>query len=165
MAKYKDSKMSLEEEVKTLKKHMGRLVVTVTDLKKTVEVLEKKVSFKKNEEIKEMLEAKKVVDEVIAANASEIKRLECEIDKIRITKSDNVVSDKPTAKDKILLKVHNDKDRKEAEKNNKETKNKAKVCRYFNRGYCKYKFKCRFIHTKEICEEFIKTQNCTRTVC
>ena len=66
------------------------------------------------------------------------KQLECEIEKIRITKSDNVVSDNPTAKDKIVLNVH--KDRNEAEKNDKETKNEINVCRYFNRGYCKYKF-------------------------
>ena len=59
---------------------MGGLVATVKDLKKTVEVLEKKVSVKESEEIKEMLEAKKVVDELIAANASEIKRLECKIE-------------------------------------------------------------------------------------
>ena len=52
MAKAKTSavKVPLEDEVKTLQKHMGLMVKTVKDLKPTVEALEKKT--KENEEIK-----------------------------------------------------------------------------------------------------------------
>ena len=163
MAKSKDSNISLEDEVKVLKKHMGGLVATIKDLKKTVEALDKKVSANEKEEIKEISENQKVVDEMIAANANAIKRLEGEIKKLGKSKSDEVVGNIPTEKDKTVLEVP--KYVHEAENSDKETKQKAKVCRYFNRGYCKYKFKCRFFHAEEVCEEFVKTQNCTKTAC
>ena len=45
-----------------------------------------------------------------------------------------------------------------------ETKS-AQKCRYFNRGYCKYSDKCRFIHPRDICRGHLKTHNCQKTEC
>ena len=44
-------------------------------------------------------------------------------------------------------------------------KRKVKVCRYFNRGLCKYKNECRFIHSKKICEKHLKTPKCEINKC
>ena len=50
-----------------------------------------------------------------------------------------------------------------AENDVDKVKNKrTKKCRYFNRGYCKYCDKCRFIHPKNICSEYLKTSKCER---
>ena len=73
------NKMSLEEQVKTLQKHMGALFKTVKDLKSNVESLDKKLEAKETAEIKEIIEAQRIVDEVIVANSDAIKRLDREI--------------------------------------------------------------------------------------
>ena len=45
-------------------------------------------------------------------------------------------------------------------------KNKrTKKCRYFVRGYCKYCDKCRFIHPKNICTEYLNTNKCEKKEC
>ena len=42
-----------------------------------------------------------------------------------------------------------------------ETENKTKKCKYFNRGYCKYKLKkCRFSHPKDVCKEYLEDFKC-----
>ena len=42
---------------------------------------------------------------------------------------------------------------------------KRKKCRYYNRGYCKYTDKCRFIHPREICSMYMESQKCTKVNC
>jgi hypothetical protein len=51
-----NNKISLEEEVKTFKKHMGAILSLVKDLKARVETFEKKMESKENEEVKEIVE-------------------------------------------------------------------------------------------------------------
>ena len=36
----------------------------------------------------------------------------------------------------------------------------TKRCRYNNKGYCKYRNKCRFEHTTKVCEVFLKDGKC-----
>ena len=42
---------------------------------------------------------------------------------------------------------------------------KEKKCRYFNRGYCKYKKQCRYSHPKNVCEEYLKSRECGNAKC
>ena len=37
-----------------------------------------------------------------------------------------------------------------------------KVCRFFNAGYCKYKSKCKFFHSKETCEDQCERKTCRK---
>jgi hypothetical protein len=47
-----------------------------------------------------------------------------------------------------------------------DVKNKiAKKCRYFDTGYCKYSEKCKFIHPRDICRDYLKTNKCQKTKC
>ena len=41
----------------------------------------------------------------------------------------------------------------------------AKKCRYFNRGYCKYKHKCKYLHPKEMCREYLVSGTCGNVEC
>ena len=38
-----------------------------------------------------------------------------------------------------------------------------KKCRYHNRGYCKFKDHCRFLHSQSICETFLQKGICNAT--
>ena len=110
---------TLEEQVKTLQRHFGSIIVTMKDLKCSVDRLEKKVDEAENKEIKDIIEQQKVMEKVIAANAEAIKHLDEDLIKKR---EGNVLKE-------------NRKDTNEMnEKNENNEKKKTKICRYFNRG-------------------------------
>ena len=40
-----------------------------------------------------------------------------------------------------------------------------KKCRYFNRRFCKYKSRCRFVHPDKICQFYVETGSCNSQEC
>ena len=145
MAK-KNEKM--EEEIKVLKKHVGGLVKTILDLKQEVEALKLIYDEKKINELLNILENQKTVDVAITANADAIAKLDKEILSVNCKKQKEGkgTSDNKTSESRV----------------GKITKKK---CRYYNRGYCKYKFKCRYSHPEKVCEEYLKSMKCENTEC
>ena len=150
MAKTSAVKVPLEDEVKTLQKHMGLILKTVKDLKCTVEALDKRT--KENEEIKEIIKTQKVIEEVLVANSDAIKRIDREIVEINSKKARPVVDTVEESTEDEVKDVNN-------------VKKAKRKCKYFNGGYCKYKQKCRYFHPTDICEEFMKKQKCERKEC
>ena len=140
MAKNKATKVTLEEEVNTLKKHFGGIIATVKALKEIVDNLQKNLGPKEKDGIQEIIDKQKALDKAIAAN-------DAALDKIK--------------KEMLDLKESNTKANIEVKDDDK----REKICRYFNRGYCKYKSRCRFTHSEELCQEYIKTEKCSRTSC
>ena len=98
-------KQSLEEQVIFLQKTMGGIVKLVKCLKTNVEELQKKDIPKEKEvekdEVKETLEAQRVIDEVLVANCDAIKRIDMDIQ--RMTKSKNVKHVKKKTLEKVTL--------------------------------------------------------------
>ena len=147
MTKHKQG--SFEEQLKVLQKHFGSIIVTVKDLKGSLERLEKKVDERENKDIVDIIKKQEAIEKVIMENAEAMKRL-----------------------DKELLKERKVEEIKEVEKDPKKTvsddekgQKRKKVCRYFNRGYCKYKLDCRFVHSQKICEEHLKHGKCGDNCC
>ena len=145
-----ETKNSLEEQVKALQRQMGGIAKLLKDLKSRVESLDKKDQESANKEIQEIIDAQTVMDEIIVANADAIKRMEKEIMEI-FTK-------------KAMDKVIGDVIEKESSENDKVIKVKKK-CRYFNHGFCKYKFKCRYYHPDKICKQYLDTGVCEDKRC
>lgn len=158
MAK-KSANEDMEKEIKTMQKHMGGLVRTVLDLKskmeelenKTVldlkskiEELENKIAKRDKEEIQSIQEKQKIIDKAIAANSAAISKIDKEIE----------------AAAKADVKAET--------KNSNEDQNKVvkpKKCRYNNCGFCKYKTKCRYTHSKHICKSHTLNQKCDNKDC
>ena len=44
-------------------------------------------------------------------------------------------------------------------------KSQTKLCGYYNRGYCKQKCKCLYIHAKEVCKQYIENGVCPNKSC
>ena len=65
------------------------MIETVKDLKCSVEDLKMKLSIKENEEIREILEIQRVIDEVIVANSDAINRIDKEIKEMINSRSEN----------------------------------------------------------------------------
>ena len=52
------------------------------------------------------------------------------------------------------------------DKNNaKDLKVEEKICKFYNRGFCKKQYQCHFYHPKEICEMFEKNSLCSELNC
>ena len=126
----KTNKISLEEQMKTLQKHFTAIVATVKDLKGTVNDLAKKVEARKKEEIDEILQTQKVIEEMIDCNAKAIKCMEEEFRK--------------ETKGKEVLEEAKDKEDKK-----KKDMKIQKICRYYNRGYCKFKVSADFLTSRK----------------
>ena len=71
---------SLSVKLKTFEGHFGRIVSTVKHLKTCVDKLQEQVEAKNaNKEVNEILEAQKVIDEVIVANSDAINQIKQKI--------------------------------------------------------------------------------------
>ena len=151
MAKDKVNKVSLEEEFNILKKHFGGFIATVKALKETVDTLQKKLASKETDGIQEILDKQKAVEEGIATNANALKRIDGELEKL--TKMEKEASQNTSEH------VHGD------VKDMVPHKKKPKKCRYFDRGYCKYKTKCRFTHMLGLCSQYLQIGKCERKEC
>ena len=138
----------MEEEIKTLKRHVGGLVKNLLNLQSKVETMEKKLEDKFTKDVETILEKQKILDKAIVDNSAAITKIDNEILHSSNVKQNEIVKD--TTKDKT---------------SDKAIVNNRKKCRYFNRGYCKYKDKCRYTHPKDICSEHLQSIRCENQDC
>ena len=88
----KPKSITLEEQIKILQKHFGSIIVTVKDLKCSMDRLEKKVDEREAVDIKDIIKQQEALEKVISANADAIKRLDEEL--VR-RKEENVLEEVP----------------------------------------------------------------------
>ena len=135
--------VKMEEEIKSLQKHMAGLVRTILDLKSKVESLEERVEGNKTDDLEELIQKQKRVDEAIGANSAAIMKIDEEI-KVLSTSTKQPAS----------------------EANNNEYKERrGRKCRYYNRGHCKQKSFCEFTHPRDICQSYLEGKKCEMKQC
>jgi hypothetical protein len=144
----KNKKATMEEEIKTIQRHVGGLVKNMLNLQSKVEAIEKKLEDKFIDEVNAILVKQRDLDKAIVANSAAI--LEIEKDILNSSKVKPSETQEDTSKDKT---------------SDKAIVIKRKKCRYFNRGYCKYKDKCRYTHPKNICTEHLQSMKCETRDC
>ena len=147
---------------------MGLFGKAFTDLSENVKCLEERTKSDNEKEIKEIIEAQRVIDEILVANSDAIKKLNSELAKVQ--DETKMVEKKVVEKKGVEKKVVEKKvvEKKVVEKEVVEKKvieNKRKKCRYFDRGYCKYTTKCRFIHPVQNCILYMEGMKCDRKTC
>ena len=76
------NKIPLELQVKELGKSMVTIVKALKDLKASVKALEDKTPKSHDEDIKELVDSQKILQQIIEANSDAIKRIDVEILKI-----------------------------------------------------------------------------------
>ena len=69
----------MEEDIKSIQKHMGGLVRTIIDLKTKVESLEERLKGNQKDDLAELMVKQKRVDEAITANSIAIQNIDDEI--------------------------------------------------------------------------------------
>ena len=118
---------ALDERVKALEKSMSTIVKVLKEIKVEMKHLEEKANKDQDVILKENEEIQKILDAQKAIEKILASNQEA------IKKIDNEVPDNASNDAGEIVK--------------------KKLCRYHNRGYCKYNFKCRYIHSKEICKK------------
>ena len=93
---------------------------------------------KLDKEIKQMVKERAKKDDIKKDIDDKLKRLASEICKLKESEKASNISEDIS------------KDSDESEKKGKQKR------RYFNSGYCKYKGKCRFLHPKRICIQYLE---------
>ena len=119
------------------------------------------------------MKIKKSIDDSISVNAKAVLRLEKKIKGIQKDKNKKESSKKDVqeAIQRLDAEISNiKKDAKNAEvvdvdkPNSGGKSKKAMKCKYYNRGFCKYRGKCRFSHPGEVCDLYVKGE-CQENVC
>ena len=120
---------------------MGTIVKAFKELKDSVKALEDKVDKTQNQEVKEIMENQKMLEDLLKANSEAIRKIDSDI---------------------IRIQNENFANQKKEEENSKE---RLKKCKFFNSGHCKYKVKCKFSHPSETCQIYLEGGKCDRKLC
>ena len=123
---------------------MAGLVRTIIDLKSKVESLEEKVKGNKSDDVEVLVDKQKAVDEAIAKNSAAIIKIDEEI--------------------QVLMEDTERKRRTESTEG-RNLDGKVLKCRYYDRGHCKYKCGCKYIHSKTICKDYLDNKKCDSKSC
>ena len=123
-----------------------------------------------------MMDAQTVIDEILVANSDAIKRIDEEIKQLS---KKNVVID---GRQDPLENMNQEQDQQNKSNKSKKDVNDAtndtpdgikqegksksrKICRYYNRGYCKFESECRFFHSSAVCQEHVNSGYCNKNEC
>jgi hypothetical protein len=98
----KNTQATLENQIKTLQTHFGAIISTVKDLKSNVEELKKRVAEVKIDEVQEIIETQRIIDEVVVANLDAVKQLKCEIKQMKGNKDAEFLYAKGTQEGKCM---------------------------------------------------------------
>ena len=144
MSKMANNK-ALEERVHALEKSMSTVVKALKELNAGINEIQAQKKKDPVDEIEEIIENKKVIEENLARHTEAIKRIEEVIVKMeeKLKNQDNMETENPNEDQEA-----------------KRFKYKEGKCRYYDKGFCKYKSKCRYFHPNQICEEYGRTGNC-----
>ena len=87
MTQSSDTKMaaekSLEIQVRSLERGMGTIVKAFKELKDSVKALEDKVDKTQNQEVKEIMENQKMLEDLLKANSEAIRKIDSDIIRIQ----------------------------------------------------------------------------------
>ena len=109
--------------------------------------METLLGINEKQEIQDILEKQRVINELLLSNSESIKQIENEIREMKVK-----AGEPPKSEEK-------EKDQE------KDKASEIKKCRYKNKGFCKYKVMCRYFHPNTICKTHIETQKCNLKGC
>ena len=165
MSKNKATKATVEEDVMVLKKHFGGVLATVKALMEKVDIMEKKLEQKENdqikefipnkeEEIKEIVEAQKVIEETLVTNSNAIERIDMEIKELSQLGGVTAAPANQNDSSEVVEPFKGLSGRRNGNK-----------CRYYNRGHCKYRDRCKFYNPQHICKRHLESGRCDDNDC
>ena len=142
------SNKALEERVQSLERSMGTIVKALKEIKVGMNEVREEKNKEQTDEIGEILKNKKEVEDNLAKHEEAINRIEMDIVKLETM----IQSDKSKGCSNVDSEPQT-------------IDYKERTCRYHNKGFCKYKLKCRYFHSKQICEDYEIHGTCEQKTC
>ena len=162
----KMKKKNVNEILEELLTNQDIILEAVKNLNERIEVIENKVDDDKLSDLKDIIETQAVIDEVVVKSSDDIalmQKVKNENSRaIRMLESKIETLDKEIQKKLKELPQNEEKIDKEEPTKNEEIK---KICKFYNKGYCSYKKRCRYVHPKNVCEIFLRDGKCLKSCC
>ena len=142
------SNKALEERITALERSMGTVVKALKEINLGMKELQEQNKKEPSDAIEDILESKRLIEENLVKHNEAIEQIEKDIAKIE---------------DKIKSEGRENDDSKDVV--GKGCKFKQTKCRYFDKGFCKYKSRCKFFHPSLICSIYERNGNCEERTC
>ena len=153
----KSKKVQIEE----LLENQKYILDAVKNLNKRLVAIEEKMDDDKIKDLKDILESQNMIDEIIVKNSDDIELMK----KVKDENEDAIKSleSKIEELDNEIQKRNKEfqnLNQHKIKENEKQLENQQIVCRYYNKGYCRRKSWCRYIHPENVCKIFLKDGKC-----
>ena len=154
---------SRKDQIEEVLENQNHILNAVKNLNERVLAIEQKIVDGKIEEIKDIIDSQTIIDELLVKNSNDIESMK----KVKGDNDDAIknlatkieVLDEEIKKRTKELNQHNDKEKVE------QIVDRKIVCKYYNRGYCRRKSWCWFLHPKDICRKYLKNGKCSDKDC
>ena len=141
-------RFNLKKKMNLLENKFELLINQIKGINKRISTIEEEMEHNNNsKEVQEIIKLQPIMDEIIVANSDAIKIIKSEVKNIKQNKNDD------------------EKTYKKLEKSTSNDLVKEIKCKYNNRGYCRNKQKCKYLHSNIVCEKHIKGEVCENNHC
>ena len=141
-------RFNLKKKMNLLENKFELLINQIKGINKRISTIEEEMEHNNNsKEAKEIIKLQPIMDEIIVANSDAIKNLKVEVGNIKQNNK------------------YNEKYNTNVENITSSNKVKQIKCKYNNRGYCRKRKQCKYIHSNIICEEHTNGEVCGNKYC
>ena len=141
-------RFNLKKKMNLLENKFELLINQIKGINKRISTIEEDMEQNNNsKEVKEIIKLQPIMDEIIVANSDAIKIIKSEVENIKQNKKDN------------------EKTHQTLENISKNNQVKGIKCKYNDRGYCRNKQQCKYLHSNIVCEKRTKGEVCENNYC
>ena len=145
----------IEEQIENLKTNQGHVIEAVKNLNVRFEAIERAIDLEKLKDVEEIIDSQEIIDELVVKMSDDIKILQesKNINLLTIEKMDSEITMIKDKEREILESI------RDSARGNEDGKGLVGKCRYWDRGYCKFRNRCKFVHPPKRCEIFLQGGN------
>ena len=147
MSDKKVKRVNVKKRINVLENELKALMNLIKGIDKRISTIEEMENNNNSKEVKEIIKLQPIMDEIIVANSDAIKNLKVEVGNIKQNSK------------------YNEKYNTHVENISSSYKEKQIKCKYNNRGYCRKRKQCKYIHSNIICEEHTNGEVCGNKYC
>ena len=160
----KTAKKNRKDQIDEILENQNHILKAVRNLNERLEVIEEKVDEEKMKDLKDIREIQSTIDEVVVKTSDDValikKQKEENKDAIKLLESKIEILNK-----EIQMRGMEPNPNK-VYTNQSERKDYAqRVCKYYNRGFCRNRTQCWNLHAENICKIFLKEGKCFQKDC
>ena len=147
MSDKKVKRVNTMKRIYALENEIKALINLIKGIDKRISTIEEMENKNNSKEVKEIIKLQPIMDEIIVANSDAIKNLKVEVGNIKQNNK------------------YNEKYNTNVENITSSNKVKQIKCKYNNRGYCRKRKQCKYLHSNIVCEKSAEGEVCGNKYC